>query len=230
MGVSWGASDGRHLGAQGAAAPGLAQEAQRSDGRRIHSEAGPGTNEQTSMDRTVSSHQRTGREWTVASSLYYRYLPVMRDEGPSGVWSPRTAVRARKVSPARHHGLYRVQPLSFPPNSVSQSPNSALGEWMAPPVLPAPAPRDPSHFFISEPSASPCWRAAFSPVAGPTPSCRGGAGGIAACLLRAPRSINPIPIQPRPVFLNGWRLSLRLREEQPTLFWAVTARLLPGKP
>lgn len=152
------------------------QEAQRSDGRRIHSEAGPGTNEQTSMGRTVSSHQRTGREWTVASSLYYRYLPVMRDEGPSGVWSPRTAVRARKVSPARHHGLYRVQPLSFPPNSVSQSPNSALGEWPAPPVLPAPAPRDPSHFFISEPSASPCWRAAFSPVAGATPSC--GAGGL----------------------------------------------------
>lgn len=79
-GVNQEASDGRDLGAQGAAASGLAQEAQRRDGRRIRSEGlglflrpGQAWNEWTDINgQNCSSHQRTGHELTVAYSLYYR--------------------------------------------------------------------------------------------------------------------------------------------------------------
>lgn len=191
--------------AQGAAAPGPAQEAQRSDGRRIHSEGldsssgqtGPGLDERTDISGQSCS---LPSEVTVASSLYYHYLHVMRDEGPSGESSPRTAARARRASPPLPGATVctrsSLRPSLQTPSANLQTQLQASGR--PPPVLPAPAPRDPSHFFISEPGGQPAalWLEPRRPEV--APSC----GGTAACLLWAPRSTGPIPIQPRPVLIR----------------------------
>lgn len=112
--------------------------------------------------------------------------------------------------------MYRFSLRPSPQIPAANLQTRVLGECRPTPVLPAPAPRDPSHFFISDPRASPCRRAARNPVAGAAQTCGGGGGGPLPASRGLPGSQAPSPFS---LALNGWRLSLWLQEEQPTLFW-----------